>query len=180
MSKKFENIIIDGDVRNIFTSYYSKQDIIELVPYKMYRFTSAKLPCSSSEMYAKDTNALYILNKYLAKIIENKGEYKQIKIYVNSSLYNKITTGKYKYWVENKATQSGTPLADKEYEQWARFAELYKEVFTKINWYQTRLFDMKDFKYNKDEMNYGREVYRQLHFKLIQKAEEDLKRNLMM
>lgn len=180
MSKKFENIIIEGDVRNVFTSYYSKQDTIELIPYKMYRFTSAKLPCSSSELYAKDTNALYILNKYLSKIIENKDEYKQIKIYLNSSLYNKITTGKYKYWVENKMTQSGTPLASKEVDQWINFAKLYKEVFTKINWYQTKLFEMKEFKYNKNEMNYGREVYRQLHFKLIQKAEEDLKRKLSL
>ena len=26
MSKKLENIIIDGDVRNVFTAYYSKED----------------------------------------------------------------------------------------------------------------------------------------------------------
>ena len=94
MNKKFENIIIDSDVRNVFTACYSKEDAQKRNDCTLYRFTSAKLPCTSSEVYAKDTNALYILNRYLAKIIENKEEYKQIKIYLNPSLYNKISGGK--------------------------------------------------------------------------------------
>ena len=65
MNKKFENTIIDGDVRNVFTACYSKQDDKEDKDCKLYRFTSKKLPCESSELYAKDTNALYILNRYL-------------------------------------------------------------------------------------------------------------------
>ena len=83
MNKKFENIIIDGDVRNIFTACYSKEDAQKQNDCTLYRFTSNKLPCASSEVYAKDTNALYILNRYLAKIIENKENYKQIKVYLN-------------------------------------------------------------------------------------------------
>ena len=72
MNKKFENIIIDGDVRNIFTACYSKEDAKNYANCTLERFTSKKLPCASSELYAKDTNALYILNRYLSKIIENK------------------------------------------------------------------------------------------------------------
>ena len=79
MNKKFENIIIDGDVRNIFTACYSKEDAQKQNDCTLYRFTSNKLPCTSSEVYAKDTNALYILNRYLAKIIENKEDYIRAK-----------------------------------------------------------------------------------------------------
>ena len=178
MNKKFENIIIDGDVRNVFTACYSKQDAKEYKDCKLYRFTSKKLPCESSELYAKDTNALYILNRYLAKIIDNKEDYKQIIIYLNPSLYDKISSEKYKYWVENGMTQSGTVLAKKEIEQWKIFVNLYKEVFTKINWRRTKLFEVKEFKYNKEEMNYGRIVYNKLHASLIKKAEEDLSKKI--
>ena len=178
MSKKLENIIIDGDVRNVFTAYYSKEDAKQNNNCKLYRFTTEKLPCDSSELYAKDTNALYILNRYLAKIIDNKQEYKQIKIYLNNSLYDKISSGKYKYWIENGRTQTGTIIAQKELEQWKIFVSLYKEVFTKINWYRTNLFNVKDFKYNKEEMNYGRIVYNDLHNRLIKKAEEDLNKKI--
>lgn len=174
---KLNNIIIVGDVRNVFTSYYDKENI-ESKDCKMFRFTNDKLPCASSELYAKDTNALYILNKYLAKIIENKKEYKQVKIYLNKSLYGKISTGKYKYWVENGMTQTGTVLDKKELEQWEIFVRLYRQVFTKINWYHTDLFNAKSFKYNKQEMDFGRDVYLQLHSKLIKKAEEDLNKKI--
>ena len=90
MNKKFENIIIDGDVRNIFTACYSKEDAQKQNDCTLYRFTSNKLPCTSSEVYAKDTNALYILNRYLAKIIENKEDYKQIKVYLNTLTSNNL------------------------------------------------------------------------------------------
>lgn len=178
MNKKFENIIIDGDVRNVFTACYSKEAAKNHNDCTLYRFTSKKLPCTSSELYAKDTNALYILNRYLSKIIENKKDYKQIKIYLNPSLYNKISSGKYKFWVENGKTQSGSILAVKEIEQWKIFVQLYKEVFTKISWYQTKLFEVKSFKYNKEEMNYGRIIFNRLHSKLIKKAEEDLNKKI--
>ena len=178
MNKKFENIIIDGDVRNIFTACYSKEDAQKQNDCTLYRFTSNKLPCTSSEVYAKDTNALYILNRYLAKIIENKEDYKQIKVYLNPSLYNKISGGKYKHWVETGKTQTGTVLAQKEIEQWKIFVQLYKEVFTKISWYQTKLSEVKVFKYNKEEMNYGRAIFNRLHSKLIKKAEEDLNKKI--
>lgn len=178
MSKKLENIIIDGDVRNVFTAYYSKENAKNHDDCKLYRFTSEKLPCKSSEIYAKDTNALYILNRYLSKIIDDKANYKQIRIYVNNSLYDKISSGKYKFWVENGKTQSGTVISQKELEQWRIFVSLYKEVFTKINWYKTNLFGVKDFKYNKEEMNYGRMIYNKLHANLIKKAEEDLSRKI--
>ena len=178
MNKKFENIIIDGDVRNIFTACYSKEDAKNYANCTLERFTSKKLPCTNSELYAKDTNALYILYRYLSKIIENKKDYNQIKIYINPSLYSKINTGKYKFWVENGKTQSGNMLATKEIEQWKIFVQLYKEVFTKINWYQTRLFEVKIFKYNKEEMNYGRAIYNKLHNRLIKKAEEDLNKKI--
>ena len=55
---------------------------------------------------------------------------------------------------------------------------MYKEVFTKINWYKTNLFGVKDFKYNKEEMDYGRMIYNKLHANLIKKAEEDLSRKI--
>ncbi len=179
MNKNLENIIIDGDVRNIFTAHYSKEDSKTLTPCKLYRFTNQKLPCTSAEIYAKDTNALYILNRYLAKIIENKDEYKQIKVYLNTSLYNKIVTGKYKHWVETGETLSGTTLDTKEVNEWRVFVNLYAQVFTKITFYRTDLFSMKNFKYNKEEMEYGRVVYNKLHGMLIKKAEEDLNKKLM-
>ena len=47
MNKKFENIIIDGDVRNIFTACYSKEDAQKQNDCTLYRFTSNKLPCTS-------------------------------------------------------------------------------------------------------------------------------------
>lgn len=179
MNKKFENIIIDGDVRNIFTACYSKEDAQKQNDCTLYRFTSNKLPCASSEVYAKDTNALYILNKYLAKIIDSKDEYKQIKIYLNSSLFNKISSGKYKYWIETGKTQSGAVLEKKELDEWKIFVQLYRKVFTKINWYQTTLFEVKGtYKFNKEEMNYGREIYCTLHKKLIKKAEQDLNKKI--
>ena len=179
MNKKFENIIIDGDVRNIFTACYSKEDAQKQNDCTLYRFTSNKLPCSSSEVYAKDTNALYILNKYLAKIIDSKDEYKQIKIYLNSSLFNKISSGKYKYWIETGKTQSGAVLEKKELDEWKIFVQLYRKVFTKINWYQTSLFEFKsNYKFNKEEMNYGRAIFNRLHSKLIKKAEEDLNKKI--
>ena len=179
MNKKFENIIIDGDVRNIFTACYSKEDAQKQNDCTLYRFTSNKLPCTSSEVYAKDTNALYILNKYLAKIIDSKDEYKQIKIYLNSSLFNKISSGKYKYWVETGKTQSGAVLEKKELDEWKIFVQLYRKVFTKINWYQTSLFEFKsNYKFNKEEMNYGRAIFNRLHSKLIKKAEEDLNKKI--
>lgn len=179
MNKKYENIIIDGDVRNIFTAYYSKNSAMNNKDCKLYRFTSEKLPCASGELYAKDTNALYILNKYLAKIIDSKDEYKQIKIYLNSSLFNKISSGKYKYWVETGKTQSGAVLEKKELDEWKIFVQLYRKVFTKINWYQTSLFEVKgNYKFNKEEMNYGREIYCALHKKLIKKAEQDLNKKI--
>lgn len=179
MNKKFENIIIDGDVRNIFTACYSKEDAQKQNDCTLYRFTSNKLPCASSEVYAKDTNALYILNKYLAKIIDSKDEYKQIKIYLNSSLFNKINSGKYKYWIETGKTQSGAVLEKKELDEWKIFVQLYRKVFTKINWYQTSLFEFKsNYKFNKEEMNYGRAIFNRLHSKLIKKAEEDLNKKI--
>ena len=179
MNKKFENIIIDGDVRNIFTACYSKEDAQKQNDCTLYRFTSNKLPCASSEIYAKDTNALYILNRYLAKIIENKEDYKQIKIYLNSSLFNKISSGKYKYWIETGKTQSGAVLEKKELDEWKIFVQLYRKVFTKINWYQTSLFEFKsNYKFNKEEMNYGRVIFNRLHSKLIKKAEEDLNKKI--
>lgn len=179
MNKKFENIIIDGDVRNIFTACYSKEDAQKQNDCTLYRFTSNKLPCTSSEVYAKDTNALYILNKYLAKIIDSKDEYKQIKIYLNSSLFNKINSGKYKYWIETGKTQSGAVLEKKELDEWKIFVQLYRKVFTKINWYQTSLFEFKsNYKFNKEEMNYGRAIFNRLHSKLIKKAEEDLNKKI--
>ena len=179
MNKKFENIIIDGDVRNIFTACYSKEDAQKQNDCTLYRFTSNKLPCTSSEVYAKDTNALYILNKYLAKIIDSKDEYKQIKIYLNSSLFNKISSGKYKYWIETGKTQSGAVLEKKELDEWKIFVQLYRKVFTKINWYQTSLFEFKsNYKFNKEEMNYGRAIFNRLHSKLIKKAEEDLNKKI--
>lgn len=176
MKKSLENIIIDSDVRNVFMTYYSKDDIISNGASKLFRCTSEKLPCSSGEVFAKDTNALYMLNRCLAKIVDNKQEYKQIKIYLNKSLYNKIVTGKYKYWVENGMTQTGTPLASKELEQWKIFVRLYKEVFTKINWYNTDLFNAKTFQYCKEEMEYGRIRYNELHKLLLKKKEEDCKK----
>ena len=178
MSKKLENIIIDGDVRNVFTAYYSKEEAKNYDNCKLYRFTSEKLPCTSAEVYAKDTNALYILNRYLSKIIDDKANYKQIRIYLNNSLCDKIISGKYKYWVENGKTQTGTIISQKELDQWKIFVSLYKEVFTKINFYKTNLFGVKDFKYNKEEMEYGRQVYNKLHANLIKKAEEDLNRKI--
>ena len=65
-----------------------------------------------------------------------------------------------------------------EIEQWKIFVQLYKEVFTKISWYQTKLFEVKVFKYNKEEMNYGRAIFNRLHSKLIKKAEEDLNKKI--
>lgn len=179
MNKKLENIIIDGDVRNVFTAYYSKQAAIDTEKCKIFRFTSEKLPCKSAELFAKDTNALYILNRYLSKIIDDKDNYKQIKIYISPSLYGKISTGKYKYWVETGKTQSGTPIAQKELNEWKIFATLYGQVFTKITFYRNNLFEMKDFKYNKEEMKYGRTIFLKLHGMLIKKAEEDLNKKLM-
>ena len=179
MNKKFENIIIDGDVRNIFTAHYSKDSAMNNKDCKLFRFTNDKLPCASSEVYAKDTNALYILNKYLAKIIDSKDEYKQIKIYLNSSLYGKISSGKYKYWVESGMTQSGVKLSKKELDEWKIFVQLYRKVFTKINWYNTTLFEVKStYKFNKEEMSYGREIYNVLHSRLIKKAESDLNKKI--
>ena len=179
MNKKFENIIIDGDVRNIFTAHYSKESAMNNKDCKLFRFTSEKLPCTSSEIYAKDTNALYILNKYLAKIIDSKDEYQQVRVYVNSSLYNKISSGKYKYWVETGKTQSDTVWEKKELDEWKIFVQLYRKVFTKINWYKTTLFEAKGtYKFNKEEMDYGREIYYALHKKLIKKAEQDLNKKI--
>ena len=52
-------------------------------------------------------------------------------------------------------------------------------MFTKINWYQTSLFEVKgNYKFNKEEMNYGREIYCALHKKLIKKAEQDLNKKI--
>lgn len=178
MNKMFENIIIDSDVRNVFTSCYSKDSAINKEQCKLYRYTSNRLPCSSAEMFARDTNALYILNKYLSKIIDNKDDYKQIKIYLNTSLHNKIESGRYKYWVETGYTQTGKTIANKELEQWKIFALLYGQVFTKITFKDSKLLTMKEYKYNKEEMEYGREVYNRIHERLIKKAEEDLHKKI--
>ena len=109
-----------------------------------------------------------------------KDEYTQIKIYIHPSLFDKITLGRYKYWVETGETQTGTKLADKELEQWVEFVNLYKEVFSKISWYKTKLLaGAKAYKYNKQEMMYGNGVYTQLHDRLLKKSEEDLNKKLL-
>jgi hypothetical protein len=101
-------------------------------------------------------------------------------VYVHPSLFDKITQGRYKYWVETGMTQTGSKLADKELEQWVQFVELYKEVFSKISWYKTRLLaGAKAYKYNKQEMMYGNGVYAQLHNRLILQTEKDLNKKLL-
>lgn len=177
---KLENIVLDCDVRNVFVAGYDKETIQANKPAMMYRYVNEKLPCKSRELYARDTNALYVLNKFLKKISMEKDEYTQIKIYIHPSLFDKITLGRYKYWVETGETQTGTKLADKELEQWVEFVNLYKEVFSKISWYKTKLLaGAKAYKYNKQEMMYGNGVYTQLHDRLLKKSEEDLNKKLL-
>lgn len=162
---KYENIIVTGDNKNVYACNFSKEDIKNNSKATIIRYINDKLPCQNNEWYSKDTNALYVINKYLKKIaiLSNKGEsIPQVKIYVNDSLYKKITSGIYKVWIETGYTKSGKQLDAKEVDEWVNFVNAYKEVFTKVKFFSNTVYSYKQFKFNQEEMKYGQAINNKL------------------
>ena len=163
----YENIMLISDSKNVYACNFSKENIRNKDNVKIIRFINNKLPCQHNELYSKDTNALYVLNKYLQKIdmlSNNEKDTSQVtKIYVSYSLYKKITSGIYKYWITTGYTKSGKELDAREINEWKNFVDAYKKVFTKVKFYSNTLFGAKQFKFNQQEMSYCQAINKKLN-----------------
>lgn len=181
--KNYENIILIGDNKNVYISYFSKEQIKSNSTVKIIRFLNDKLPCNGNELYAKDTNALYVVNKFLTKISQmidtDLDNCATIKLYVNDSLYKKIINGKYKYWINTGMTKSGSKLDAKEVQEWKNFTEIYSKVFSRVEFANTTVYSAKQFRYNQEEMKYGQAISKALHAHLAKIKQQELEKNIM-
>lgn len=179
MKINLQNTIITGENDMVYVASYNDKTMNKALNVSRSRYTEEKLPCSS-EVYAKDTNALYVVNKHLAKlakVIDMKLDNETIIFYINvdDSLYSKIIKGTYKYWMQTGKTMTGKDLDIKEIKQWEEFSVLYSKVFTRVKFNSNRVFKYKDVKYNRSGVKVGAKIYEELRslIKTAKKAKEE-------
>jgi hypothetical protein len=159
--KEYRNVIIVGEKTNFVVMSY--ENIYKPVTYK--RFNKFD---NQGKNNTDTVNSLIIINKYLSEIY-NSDESNPHYFVVPNKICTAIKNGTYKNWIKTGKTASGKTLEQDELYQWVIFASLYKELFNAINFKPLSYYNMKNIKYNIQQMNFTKE--------LINKAYSYLERN---
>lgn len=178
-----QNIIITSNQRIVIGCNYSNDLVInqEFNKVKCTKFT--KLPCVNNEVFTKNINTLFVVNKYLRKIKESIKDNPKIfcRIILDHQLQSMITKGTYKYWVLNGTTESTNKKIDTlELETWRDFALLYSQVFYNVTFSSLNIYLSKNIQFNKQNIEFGQVVINTMYEEIKrneQKALEELLNN---
>ena len=148
--KEYRNVIIVGEKTNFIAMSY--ENMYKSVAYKKFDKFENK-----GKNNTDTVNSLIIINKYLSEIY-NSNEFNPHYFVVPNKICNAIKNGTYKNWIKTGKTVSGKALEQDELYQWIIFASLYKELFNSINFKPLSYYNMKNVKYNIQQMNFTKEL----------------------
>ena len=148
--KAYRNVIIVGSKTDYIAISY--ENIKSPVVYRKFNKFS-----NMGKNNTDTVNSLSVINKYLSEIYNSK-ESSPHYFAVPNKICTAIKNGSYKQWIKTGKTASGVALDKEELYQWTIFSTLYKELFNEINFKPLSYYNMKNVKYNKEQMAFTKEL----------------------
>ena len=156
---KLNNVIVVGKKDYIIAVNFS--DFNDKKPDCVY-YSGDKLPKQSDDQGSTAINSLYVvinyLNKIKAEVLSGRLD-KVCYMVIPNILYDTISKGTYKNWVLTGGYFNSEKEMDKlELQLWSKFLELYKELFSYVEFKKLSLYSMKKPKFNVNHIKYVNNV----------------------
>lgn len=176
----YENTIIVGEQDHVILSHYAyiDKEACNNINVKTLEYKSNCLPAHNREMNATTINVLYVINKLLERIKENKEQGIEPKslysITIPDKIYKTINRGLYKSWIRS-TREDLTDSIKLETLEWKKFAILYKELFLDIMFKGTSYYSTNtEPKFNIEYM----EITKNIIIKMKDKISKDKEDNI--